>query len=130
MKQELQRCEKNDEQLRLELNELRLKIESNKSEIETRTKKLTRQFRLEAHTVHQKLLEDENKEVKKRKQFAPALAALYRKYVGDESQSASSQKKPKVTDIQVERNQERDALERNITAVARRINRGKKEHNR
>jgi hypothetical protein len=136
MKQELQRYEKNDEQLRLELNELRLKIESKKSEIETRTKQLedvkqlTRQFKLESHTVHQKLLEDENKEVKKRKQFAPTLAALYRKYVGDESQSASSQKKSKVTDIQVERNRERDALERNITAVARRINRGNEEHNR
>jgi predicted RNase H-like nuclease (RuvC/YqgF family) len=68
--------------------------------------------------------------VKKGKQFAPALAALYRKYVGNESQSASSQKKSKVTDIQVERNRERDALERNITAVARRINRGNEEHNR
>jgi hypothetical protein len=68
--------------------------------------------------------------VKKRKQFAPALAALYRKYLGDESQSASSQKKSRVTNIQIERNQERDALERNITAVAGRINRKKEEHNR
>jgi hypothetical protein len=31
MKQELQRCERNNEQLRLELNELQLKIESKKS---------------------------------------------------------------------------------------------------
>jgi chromosome segregation ATPase len=135
MKQELQRYEKNDEQLRLELNELRLKIEAKKAEIQTRTKQLedvkqlTRQFKLEAHTVHQRLLEDDNKEVKKRKQFAPALAALYRKYVGDEAQGASA-KRSKVTDIQVERNRERDALERNITAVARRINRGDEEHAR
>jgi hypothetical protein len=57
--------------------------------------------------------------VTKRKQFAQALAALYRKYVGDEAQGASANTL-KVTDIQVERNRERDALERNITAVARR----------
>jgi chromosome segregation ATPase len=136
MKQELERYEKNDEQLRLELSELKLKIEAKKAEIETRTKQLedvkqiTRQFKMEAHTVHQKLHEDENKDVKKRKQFAPALAAFDRKYVGDESQGASSQKKSKVTDIQVERNRERDALERNITAIARRINRGDEEHAR
>jgi chromosome segregation ATPase len=136
MRQQLERYEKNDEQLRLELNELRLKIEAKRAEIETRTKQLedvkqiTRQFKLEAHTVHQKLQEDENEEVKKRKQFAPVLAALHRKYVGDEAQSASSQKKSKVTDIQVERNRERDALERNITAVARRINRGDEENAR
>jgi WD40 repeat protein len=136
MRQELERYEKNDEQLRLELNELRLKIEAKRAEIEVRTKQLedvkqiTRQFKLEAHTVHEKLQEDETKEVKNRKQFAPSLAALYRKYVGDEAQGASSQKKSKVTDIQVERNRERDALERNITAVARRINRGDEEHAR
>jgi len=35
-----------------------------------------------------------------------------------------------VTDIQVERNRERDALERNITAVARRVSRGDEEHSR
>ena len=56
---------------------------------------------------------------KKRKGFKPALAALYRKYVIDES-----------TDIKVESNHERVALERNITAVALRISRGKKEHTR
>jgi hypothetical protein len=48
----------------------------------------------------------------------PALAALYRKSVGDEVQGASA-KMSKVTDIQVEQNWERDMLERNITAVAR-----------
>lgn len=66
----------------------------------------------------------------KRKEFAPALAALYRKYVGDEAPPTASQKKQSVTDIQVERNRERDALERNITAVARRISRGDEEHSR
>jgi hypothetical protein len=75
---------------------------------------------------HYKLLEDEDKEMKKRKQFARALAAFYRKYVGDESQSTSSQKKS----IQVGRNRERDALERKITAIVRRINPGNEEHNR
>lgn len=139
MKQEMQRYQKNDEQLRLELNELHLKIDAKKAEIDTRTKELeevkqmTKQFKLEVHGVYQKLQEDEVKEVKKRKMFAPALAALYRKYVGDEassSGSAASQKKSKLADIQVERNRERDALERNITAIARRINRGNEEHSR
>lgn len=137
MKQEMQRYQKNDEQLRLELNELHLKIDAKKAEIDTRTKELeevkqmTKQFKLEVHGVYQKLQEDEVKEVKRRKMFAPALAALYRKYVGDEaSSSAASQKKSKLADIQVERNRERDALERNITAIARRINRGNEEHSR
>lgn len=134
MRQELERYEKNDEQLRLEINELKLKIDAKRAEIEQRTKEfedvkqITRQFKLEVHQVYQKLQEDENKEQKKRKGFAPALANLYRKYVGDEA--AASQKKSKVTDIQVERNRERDALERNITAVARRISRGDEENNR
>ncbi|OHS96012.1 hypothetical protein TRFO_10184 [Tritrichomonas foetus] len=136
MKQEMQRYQKNDEQLRLELNELHLKIDAKKAEIDTRTKELeevkqmTKQFKLEVHGVYQKMLEDEVKEVKRRKMFAPALAALYRKYVGDEASSSSSQKKSKLADIQVERNRERDALERNITAIARRINRGNEEHSR
>jgi hypothetical protein len=55
------------------------------------------------------------------------LAALYQKYVGDEAQGAP-EKMLKVTDIQIERNRERDALERNITAIAKRINRGDEEH--
>jgi hypothetical protein len=36
----------------------------------------------------------------------------------------------RATDIQVEQNRERDALERTMTAVARRINRGDEEHAR
>jgi len=133
MQQEMQRYTKNDEQLQLETDELRLKIEAKKKEIESRTteleevKQMTRQFKLEVHQVYQLLLGDETKEIKKRKGFAPALADLYRKYVGDES---TSMKKNTVTDIQIERNRERDALERNITAVARRINRGDEEHTR
>ena len=129
----MQRYTKNDEQLQLETDELRLKIEAKKKEIESRTteleevKQMTRQFKLEVHQVYQLLLGDETKEIKKRKGFAPALADLYRKYVGDES---TSMKKNTVTDIQIERNRERDALERNITAVARRINRGDEEHSR
>ena len=134
MQQEMQRYVKNDEQLKLEADELHLKINAKRDEIERRTKELdevkqmTRQFKLEVHQVYQTLLQDENKEIKKRKGFKPALAALYRKYVGDES--TSSIKKTGVTDIQVERNRERDALERNITAVARRISRGDEEHAR
>ena len=137
MRQELQRYEKNDEQTKLELNDLKLKINAKKAEIETRTKELedvrqiTRQFKVEVHTVRQRLDEDEaNRGQNIRKLFAPTLASLYRKYVGDEGSSSASQKKSKVTDIQVERNRERDALERNITAVARRINRGDEEHSR
>ena len=57
--------------------------------------------------------------LKKRKCFKPALAALYRKYIGDES-----------TDIKVERNRERVALERNIKDVAHRISRDDEEHTR
>ena len=56
---------------------------------------------------------------KKRKCFKPALAALYRKYVGDES-----------TDIKVERNRERVALERNIKDVAHCISRSDEGHPR
>ena len=56
---------------------------------------------------------------KKRKGFKPTLAALYRKHVGDDS-----------TDTQVERNRERVALKRSITAVAHCINRCDKEHTR
>jgi hypothetical protein len=47
--------------------------------------------------------------------------------MGEESQSSSSQKNSKVTDIQVGRNQERNALGKNITAVARRIRTGRTE---
>ena len=134
MQQEMQRYIKNDEELKLEANELRLKISAKRDEIERKTKELdevkqmTRQFKLEVHKVYQTLLQDENNDIKKRKGFKPALAALYRKYVGDES--TSSLKKTGVTDIQVERNRERDALERNITAVSRRISRGDEEHAR
>jgi maltooligosyltrehalose synthase len=60
----------------------------------------------------------------------PALSALYRSYIGDEGQKASSQRKSNVTDIQVERNREHDALERNVTAVARKMNRGDEENTR
>jgi hypothetical protein len=49
MKHERQRCERNDEHLRLELNEPRPKNESKRSEIEMRTQQLTRQFKLETH---------------------------------------------------------------------------------
>ena len=136
MEQELQRYAKNGEQVKLEMSDLKLKIDSKKAEIEARTKELeevkslTRQFKVEVHEVHQRMQADEVKDVTKRKTFAPALAALYRKYVGDDSGSPAAQKRAAVTDIQVERNRERDALERNITAVAKRINRGDEEHSR
>jgi hypothetical protein len=122
--------------VRLQLNEFHLQIEGKRAKIEVRTRQLedvkwiTRQFKVEAHAVHEKLREDESEEVKKRKRFAPAPAALYHTYVGDEAQSASSQRKVKVTDIQVEQNRERDALERTMTTVARRVNRGDDEHAR
>lgn len=135
MQQELERYVKNDEQLRLESEELRLKIDAKGKEIDTRTrqyeevKQITRQFKLEVHQVYQTLLEDEsNKDPTKRKYFTTRLASLYRKYVGDDG--TTSVRKNSVTDIQVERNRERDALERNITAAARRINRGDEEHAR
>ncbi|KAH0788553.1 cilia- and flagella-associated protein [Histomonas meleagridis] len=126
MKQEQQRYQKNEEQLKFEINELRLKINAKRAEIETRNKQLeeirqiTRQFKIEVHNVHQILLQDEaNKnDQMKRKEFPHALAALYRKYVGGESSKTHSLGQ-QVNDKQIERNRERDALERNITAIAK-----------
>lgn len=133
MQQEMQRYNKNHEQLRLESNELRLKIDAKLREIDTRTKEyeevrqIIRQFKLEVHNVYQALEQDKNNTTHKPKRFSPCLEALYKKYVGDES---SSKRKTGVTDIQIERNRQRDALERNITAVARRLSRGDEESKR
>jgi hypothetical protein len=92
---------------------------------------LTRQLPLEVHTVHQKLLgiEGENKEVKRRKQFATALNAIYRTSLGDKLTS-SLQEKSEVTGIRVECDRNRDALELHIAAVAKRINWGDEGHSR